>query len=70
MLRQYFKSLSQVVSQTNKQLTLSCSKFVEVLNQLELSSSPELTDFMIMHMLEGSAGLNALSLKKLQELVS
>ena len=70
MLSKYYKSLSQIISQKNKQLIIPWGKFIDVLNQQELNSSPEQTDFMIMHMLEGSAGLTALSFKKLQDLVA
>ena len=70
MLSKYYKSLSQIISQTNKQLIIPWGKFIDVLNQQELNSSPEQTDFLITHMLEGSAGLTALSFKKLQDLVA
>lgn len=69
LLTQFYKSLTQIVTQANKQQLVSWSKFMDILTQQELNGNPDVTDFMIIHMLEGSTGLDALNFKKLQELL-
>ena len=69
MLTKYHKTLTQAVSQVNKQQVIAMNKFIEILNQQELNMGTNYNDFMVMNMLEGSKDLSTLSFKKLLSLV-
>lgn len=70
MITKYHVTLSQVVSQYSRQMTLNQKKFVEVLDEQELNMGQEYNDYMVSHMLKSSPDITQLSFKSLLSLVA
>ena len=69
MLSKYSVTLTQVVSQHNKQMVLTQKKFLDILAEQELDMGAEYNDFMMAHMLKGSPDINQMSFRELLTLV-
>lgn len=69
MLTKYNITLSQVISQYNRQMILNQNKFIDILEEQELNMGPEYNDFMISEMLKSSSDISQLNFKSLLTLI-